>query len=238
MNVRKKSISPTKAIQAIEKYGILLVYPIQNREEPKSLWSVFYPDEEMRWEWDDEGDDRVANLWHLKTELGVSREVVYAKWYQGRATFFSRDVFRALLAVFGTPKLSRTQLRRESAQILEVLEMDSPQSTKQIKLATELRGKTFERVYEKAMKELWARLWIVGFGEVEDGAFPSLAVGASQTLFEDLWDEAKNISPREAKQFLIEKLGEDSLFWSKGVLKNSLETPSISTTLKSDQKNL
>ena len=220
---KKKTISQAQAIKAIDQQGILLVYPIQNREKPSSLWSVFYPGVEMVWEWEDDSDARVFQLWHLKTELGTTREVIYAKWYQGRATFFSKEVFCNLLALAGTPKLGKQNLSREARQILEVLEMDSPLSTKQIKLATELRGKTFERVYERAMKELWANLFIVGFGEVEDGAFPSLAVGATKTLFEELWEEASSLSPEKARTFLMNKLGKDSLFLSRGPLSTKMK---------------
>jgi len=213
-------MTQAKAVKALEKHGILLTYPIDNKPEPLSLWSAFYPNDKMVWEWDDNGDDRVAKLWHLRMELSMSRKVVYAKWFRGRATFFSREIFTALLASLGTSKASRNLLRSESQQILEILEMDSPQSTKQIKVATDLRGKLFERTYDKSMKELWNRLWIVGFGEVEDGAFPSLAVGATQTLFEDLWEASKEITPLEANKILIAKLGEDSL-WVKFLRKLS-----------------
>jgi hypothetical protein len=206
-----KNLTQSKAIQAIQKRGVLLVYPIDNRPEPSSIWSEFFSDK-MRWEWDSDGDDRVAKLWQIKTNLSSSREVVYTKWHQGRATFFSKEAFTHLLAYLGSTKLDPYSLPKEAAQILEVLEMDSPQSTKQIKLATDLRGKIFERTYEKSMKALFNRLWVVGFGEVDDGAFPSLAIGATKTLFEDLWEESKKISPGEAKVWLTEKLGADSLF--------------------------
>lgn len=40
----------------------------------------------MHWEWDDAGDKRVADLWHLREELSRSGErVVYTKWFQNRA---------------------------------------------------------------------------------------------------------------------------------------------------------
>jgi len=207
-------LTPAKAIQAIQKRGALLVYPIDNRPKPLSLWSEFYTDK-MRWEWDVDGDDRVAKLWHVKTELSSSREVVYAKWYQGRATFFSKDTFINLLAYFETAAIAkhlRDSLPREAITILEVLESNSPQSTKQIKLAADLKGKFFERQYEKSMKALFEKLWVVGFGEVEDGAFPSLAIGATASLFEDEWEASKSISKDEAKLWLEQKLGSDSLF--------------------------
>jgi hypothetical protein len=192
---------PTEAaaIRAIEEHGCLLVYPIDNRPEPGSLWRVFYPRTPMRWEWDESGDDRVAHLWHLRTELSRSGQVVYAKWYRGRATFFSRELFMALLARLGsTREDARRELSPVAREILGVLEMDSPLSTKQIKAATDLRGRANEPRYERAMKELWSRLLVVGFGEFEDGAFPSLAVGATKLLFEDLWNDARELSPDEA----------------------------------------
>lgn len=214
---KSRPITISRAVAAIEKFGILLVYPIDNRKEPVSLWSAFYRDE-MRWEWDDGADDRVSHLWHIRTELSTSREVVYVKWFRGRATFFSKKIFTALLAYFETPKLSPAQLNHESQLILEVLEMDSPQSTKQLKLATDLKGKLFERTYEKSMKALFEKLWIVGFGEVDDGAFPSLATGSTKALFEELWEASQRISKKQAHALLLDQLGEESLFF-KQVLK-------------------
>src|SRR4051812_17327021 len=93
-----------KAVAAIERSGVLLVYPIQNRPDPPSLWTALHPRTAMRWEWDESGDDRVADLWHLRERLSRSGEVVYAKWFQGRATFFSREVFTAFLTLLGTAR--------------------------------------------------------------------------------------------------------------------------------------
>src|SRR4051812_35309378 len=100
------------AISAIERQGILLVYPIKNASDPPSLWGVAHPRKKMRWEWDDSGDDSVADLWHLRMELSTSRKVIYTKWYKGRATFFSLPVFQALLALRLREK--RTPLSREA----------------------------------------------------------------------------------------------------------------------------
>lgn len=210
-----KSVKPTvkAAIAAIERHGILLVYPIDNRAEPVSLWSVFFPKSEMRWEWDSDGDDRVGLLWRLREQLSSSGKVVYVKWFRGRATFISLGVFADLLAVLGSRRIDRRALRAEAALILETLESDSPLSTKQIKLMTDLRGKLHEPAYEKAMKQLWQRLLIVGFGEVADGAFPSLSVGASQHLFEDAWNQAEELDSEQSLENLRKKLSEDSLFW-------------------------
>ncbi len=197
------------ATSKINQHSILLVYPIQNRPQPASIWSVFFPRLKMRWEWDDESDSRVADIWHLKTKLSGSGRVVYAKWYQGRATFFSREVFPFVVAAIGR---STASLSPSARRVLAVLEEDSPLSTKALKERTGLRGKKHEREYEKALKELWSGLFLVGFGEVDDGAFPSLAIGATSLLFSDLWSQAEELRPEDARTELETRLGPESLF--------------------------
>jgi hypothetical protein len=49
------------------------------------------------------------------------------------------------------------------------------------------------------MRELFTRFLIVGFGEVEDGAFPSLAVGSTELLFEDLWRKGDEMPSGKAR---------------------------------------
>lgn len=191
----------TQACKAIEKHGVLLVFPIKNQKEPRSLWQCFYPKTEMRWEWDHDGDNRVVQMWHGMKKLSANQRVVYSKWFQGRATFFSRDTFSALRSFL---KPQRDKLSRQALDILELLESDSPLSTKQIKKITGLQGKDNEGAYNRALKSLFEQMWIVGFGEVDDGAFPSLAVGATTLLYEDLcrrsWGEG------EAEEFLNRQL--------------------------------
>ncbi len=201
-----------RAIAAIEKRGALLVYPIDNQKEPPSLWSEFFPKTQMRWEWDDESDHRVADLWHLRAELSDCTKVVYAKWYRGRATFFSRELFTALLALLNRPTRSRRELSENGRKIFDCLLMDSPLSPRVIKKMTELQGKLLESTYEKAIKELWSKLLIVGFGEIQDGAFPSLAVGATEVLFEDLWRASRRMNVEEASEVVKKVLGDQSLF--------------------------
>ncbi len=220
------------AIAAIEEHGMLLVFPMGNRPEPQSLWSVTYPRSKMRWEWDDDGDGRVAKLWHLRADLSASGEVVYTKWYQGRATVFSRKAFTALLAgyvVGGTRGLS-TQAR----DILDILIADSPQSTKALRRETGLTGRPNERIYERALKELWTRLFIVGFGEIDEGAFPSLAMGATKVLFEDLHTKASTMGAEEAAA------GREALFKSvplaRKFYEKTLPSPTVAPLAKVQQQ--
>jgi hypothetical protein len=176
-----------RALVAIERRGILLVYPLANRGEPRSLWSELHPRSEMRWSWDAGADARVARLWHLREDLARSEEVVYAKWFRGRATFFSRSVFRGMLASLAREGDLRAGLTRPAATLLELLEDNSPQSTKQLRANADLQGRANEAVYARGLKELWSRLLIVGVGEVDDGAFPSLNMSATRLRFESAW---------------------------------------------------
>ena len=177
-----------KARAAIEEHGVLLVYPIANSRDPASLWSVLYPRSNMRWAWDEGADPRVVGLWHLRERLARSREVVYGKWYKGRAVFFSRALFSAMLAELAP---WRCALTPEEEEILRLLEDDSPQSSKRLREAAGLRGKASERTWTRATNALWELLLLVGTGEVEDGAFPSLEIGATRWMFEPLWEGAQ-----------------------------------------------
>lgn len=210
----QRSQVPTahKAIERIRERGVLLVFPINNRDEPRSLWSEFFPRTKMVWDWNEDGDVRVAQMWQLMKLLSDSGEVVYSKWYQGRATFFSRELFTAMLGVRRRAYDPRRGLSSTAETLLEVLENNSPLSTKELKRSTDLQGRLNETAYSSAMKELFSRFLIVGFGEVEDGAFPSAAVGATELLFSDLWSEAEEMSPAKAAVIVERFMPNDSHF--------------------------
>jgi hypothetical protein len=92
--------------------------------------------------------------------------------------------------------------------------------------------------YNKSTKVLWERLLIVGFGEVDDGAFPSLAVGSTENLFEDLWEDARKLK-REANENELALWGQlNPLFYNffEKLRKNwkpaELDVPSSATPSK------
>ena len=194
-----KRLQFSSALTSIRQHGALLVFPVNNRPQPHSLWSEFFPAARMVWDWNEDSDYRVGDMWQMMKRLSECREVVYSKWYQNRATFFSHEVFSAMLSVRRTCQTPRHQLSGTARILFEVLENNSPLSTRQLKDFTDLQGRANEAAYSRGMKELFTRLLIVGFGEVEDGAFPSLAVGATELLFEDLWREGAEMSPVKAK---------------------------------------
>lgn len=207
-----ENMNQKSAIAAINEMGVLLVFPMNNAKEPASLWSYFYPRSEMVWEWDEGGDDRVAKLWHLREQLSSSGKVVYTKWFQGRATFISKKLFTALLSFQVNTEDYRHGLSAEARELLSILEIESPISTKTLKKMSGLTGKQNESKYERVLKELWSRLLIVAYGEVDEGAFPSLAIGATRSIFEELWVEAQKLSSKEAFQIVNTYLAPRSKF--------------------------
>lgn len=209
----KTRVSDQKAISFIKKKGILLTFPINNKKEPLSLWSQFFPRTPMKWEWNDDGDDRVFQMWMLMKRISDKKEVIYTKWFQGRATFISRDLFTAFLCLYSESKVLTKPLSQTAKLILETLENDSPLSTKELKKICELQGRDNEPIYSRAMKELFSRFLIVAFGEVDDGAFPSLAVGSTKLLYEDLWEEAQSMNSNQAHLIVSEYLDEKDLFY-------------------------
>jgi hypothetical protein len=104
-----------------------------------------------------------------------------------------------MLSLMRNASIARHELSTSARTLFEVLENNSPLSTKELRALTGFRGRENEAVYARAMKELFTRLLIVGFGEVDDGAFPSLAVGATELLYEELWHDASDMSPEKAR---------------------------------------
>ena len=166
----------------------------------------------MVWDWNDDAAGPVHDMWSLMKRLSDCREVVYSKWYQGRATFFSRELFAAMLCLRRRQFDARRRLSSRARLLFEVLENNSPLSTRKLKELTELQGRLHEAEYSRAMKELFSCLLIVGFGEVDDGAFPSLAVGATELLYDDLWRQAEHISIRKAQATLDRLMQSSSHF--------------------------
>jgi hypothetical protein len=210
--MRQDVPTETKAIARIRQRGALLVFPIHNRPEPASLWSEFFPKTPMVWDWNEDGDARVAGMWQLMKRLSQTGTVVYSKWYQGRATFFSRELFTVMLALQRRRSNLRRQLSVEATTVMQVLENNSPLSTKELKRVTGLQGCAHEAEYNRALKELFSKLLIVGFGEFDDGAFPSLAVGATELLFSDLWTRADDIRTSDAESLIERFMPEGSHF--------------------------
>src|SRR5689334_2339314 len=78
----------------VDRRGIVLVYPLASAP---SLWSELYPRSPMEWDWSADADPRIADLWQGRERLAQTMDVAYAKWFRGRATFFSLPVFHAML---------------------------------------------------------------------------------------------------------------------------------------------
>jgi hypothetical protein len=189
-----------RGVKVVDRLGICLVYPIDDKPELPSLWGAIHPGQKMEWAWDADADPRVARMWHLRGALAESSDVAYAKWFRGRATFFSLPVFHAILGRLHDAGDPLAGLPHESLEILERLREVSPRSTKELRAEVGLKGKAFESIFMHAMKALWARLLIVGTGEVPDGAFPSLAVAATEMMFEDLYNARNDVPPDAAEQ--------------------------------------
>jgi hypothetical protein len=174
----------------------------------------------MTWEWTEDSDGRISRLWILREEVSRSGKVVYSKWWRGRATFFSKQVFANLLSAMGAAQ-AEEGLAGTEKELYELLLESSPQSTKELKRNSGLSGRMLEGVYQRSMKRLYERGLIVAWGEVDEGAFPSLACGATKVLFEDLWLQSLRINSMKATKFLEEELSPDFVKYFKALLKKS-----------------
>lgn len=215
-----KTLNQANVLKVLKGRGALLVFPIKNKKKPESIWSVFFPRSQMKWEWDESGDGRVVRLWHLRAELAESQRLVYSKWYQGRATVFAKDILPALLRLMNDSHdqfdlENLTALSPRAVEMLRVLNENSPQSTKELKEVLNLKGSSHSAEYERTLKELFARFLIVGVGEIEDGAFPSLAIASTKLFFDSEWETAHRLSFQQAYELVEEAIGDNSPFFTQ-----------------------
>lgn len=167
----------------------------------------------MKWDWSEDADPRVVDIWHLKDELCFGQDVVYAKWFRGRATFFSKEIFVPVLCLLETTQVDEIHRSTHATDIYEELLDSSPQTPKLVRQAVDLSGSQNRSDYEKAVKLLWEQLLIVGTGEVDEGQFPALAMGATKHIFEELWHEARSMDPLDASHQCRDLLRADSPFY-------------------------
>ncbi|HTG73994.1 MAG TPA: hypothetical protein VMB70_09505, partial [Terriglobia bacterium] len=57
----RKKLQLPEAVASIRRHGALLVFPINNRELPHSLWAEFFPRARMVWDWNEDSDHRVGD---------------------------------------------------------------------------------------------------------------------------------------------------------------------------------
>ena len=73
----RKKLQLSSAVASIRQHGGLLVFPINNREQPHSLWAEFFPAARMVWDWNEDSDHRVGDMWQMMKLLSDCREVVF-----------------------------------------------------------------------------------------------------------------------------------------------------------------
>jgi hypothetical protein len=185
-----KSIRFKKMLECIEEKHWALVYPLKGKDQWPSLWHHLYPRRPMNWSWDSEADPRISQLWADREDLASQKLAVYTKYFRDRATFFSKPYFVSLLREHRP--WTKKPSDRLSRWLLDSLLDNTPQSTKMLKRRwRSLDGSAPNGNWDRSLKTLFRGLWIVGLGEEDDGAFPSLRLGATELAWEELWQEAQ-----------------------------------------------
>lgn len=201
-------------LQSINKAGVLLIFPIQNKDEPDSVWAHTYPRSKMIWDWTRDTDPKVDRIRAVLWDLVDEEKIILTKWYRDKPTIFSEDSFLYMLAYLRSAK--KFQMR-ETKKVLDTLEIDSPQATQELKEACGLRGSHFKSDYNQAMRELWHRLLIVEHGEVKISHLPSTTIGSTEKTFGDIWERSLSINKKDAEKFLISKLNPENIFFKFAV---------------------
>ena len=105
----------------------------------------------------------------------------------------------------GSTHLNEIYDSQAAHDIYQELLSESPLTPKMIKERLDFGGRKNRALYGRAIKILWERALIAGAGEVDEGQFPALSMGATRHFFEDEWDRAHAWPPEEARKRFKEK---------------------------------
>lgn len=87
-----------KFANVIQDKGMLLMFPIKNEKDPDSFWPHVFPRSKFFWDWTKDTDPKIFKIRTIIDELLNNDQIIQAKWYKNRATFFSKETFQHMLA--------------------------------------------------------------------------------------------------------------------------------------------
>jgi hypothetical protein len=186
-----------EALDFINKYGIVTLFPIKDFKFPNLYQATAGKDK----------DEKFEKSWQWADNLAEKKKIHYGKLVRKQVTLISLEMFPYLYRLYGKRRLSETAQR-----ILGFLKQNGATSTTLLKKNLNLTGKANKHKFMKAMDELQ-----VSFSVAIVGREKSPKMTYSYDLLErwmpkDLLEKANTISETTAKERIIAKLLENEVF--------------------------
>lgn len=200
--------SKAQAIEFVNQRGFIFFWPIQDVVLP-SLWAAAAGDRPVPNEHDDPGHV----TWGWKDELLDKKVWYYARVLRRRNTIISLEslpYFYALSPNYGEPEIDYLEqyesgaMTQEARLIFEALLKEGPLDSISLRKAARLSSPESTSRFNRALDTLQGEYKVLPVGIAEAGAWRySFIYELTHRYFPELQEQARPISERTARQFLL-----------------------------------
>jgi hypothetical protein len=204
----KRVVSLEGAIDFVNQRGFITFWPIKNVDLP-SLWTAVAGERVVAEEHDDPGHV----TWGWKDQMLDQKVWYYGKLLRGKATMVSLDVIPFFYAL--SPRVADLddfrleyeagRLTRPALDVAEVLLINGPTHSIELRQLARLSGKSSKYPFERALVVLQRGLWILPVGVAEAGGWRySFVYELFDRWYPQVWQAARGIATNDARCKLAE----------------------------------
>jgi hypothetical protein len=225
---RRPSLAVTtkrQALQFVNDVGYCFAFKSENSELP-CLWHAACGMRDPLMPEHTHHDPYISFVWEMKDVLPAEGKIYYGKLLKRRPTMVSLEYLPYFYVLSGRSG-AKDEYRKEfltgrissiARDIMEALKDSSPQVTRGLKLATGAFTKDERGVFDKAITELQAKMFIAKVAEESD---PFSFVWAPFTrAFAAQVRKARRLSPEVARQKLLEQYFKNQFIGSVDTIQN------------------
>jgi hypothetical protein len=211
---RRAVRSKRGALSFVNEVGFCFAFTSENAELP-CLWHAACGERNPVMPLHTHHDPAISFVWEMKNVLPAEGKIYYGKLLRKRPVMVSLE-FLPYFYVLAHRTGAKGEAIREHAKgrlsgigrdIMDALEDSSPQTTRGLKLATGLNGKSSRIAFDRAMGELQEKMFIVKVAELDD---PFTFVWAPmRTVHRAAIRKAHRITPEIARVKILERYFEN-----------------------------
>jgi hypothetical protein len=202
----KRVTTLEEAIEFVNQRGFITFWPVKNVDLP-SLWTAVAGERAVA----DEHDDPGHVTWGWKDQMLDQKVWYYGKLLRGKATLVSLDVIPYFYAL--SPRVADLddfrleyeagRLTRPALDVAEVLLINGPTHSIELRQLAHLSGKSFKYPFERALVELQKGMWILPVGVAEAGGWRyAFVYELFDRWYPQVWQAARGIKTQEARRKL------------------------------------
>jgi hypothetical protein len=231
-------INERQALKFVNDVGFCFVFK-SNKSELPCLWHAACGKRAPVMPHHTHHDPYIGFVWNTKDTLPAKKAVYYGKALKKRPTMISLEYFPFFYALSGnngklnkyTDQYMRGELSTSARHIMDALLENSPQITRELKIASGHSAPSKRYIFDQAMAELQMKMHVVKIAELYDPF--SFVWELAPKRFPEEIKLAKKISQDNAREKILIKYFEnliasnatriDLLFgWGKDIIKRHL----------------